>query len=247
VPEKSGQDIDPRPPYRVRSPILYQSWNASTWLHWPYDPDVVQARLPDGLEVDTFEGTAWVGLVPFIIENQRVPGMPALPWISTAQETHIRTYVTGPDGRGGAYFLYLENDRLPGVITGRAAFFLKYVWASMSIERRDDVVAYRGRRLLPPGASHEIEVETGRPYAEPELGNLDLFVTAQWILFTKYGPRLAAVPVEHPPWPLRRAELRTLRIEGVFESAGLPPPEGDPLVHYSPGVDSRIGFPRLVR
>jgi uncharacterized protein len=247
VPEKSGQPIDPRPPYRVRAPMLFQSWNECTWLHWPYDPDLVQRLLPAGLEVDTFEGRAWVGLVPFIIENQRLPGMPPLPWLGTAQETHIRTYVTAPDGRGGSYFVYLENERLPGVITGRTAFFLRYVWSRMSLDRRDDIVEYRGKRLVPPGARHEIVVETGRPYAGPEVGNLDHFVTAQWILFTKYGPRLAAVPVEHPPWPLRRAEVRSLHLEGIFESTGLPPPEGDPLVHYSPGVDARIGFPRLVR
>lgn len=246
MPERSGERFDPHPPWRVRRPMLHQSWNVATWIHWPYDPAAVSHVVPEGLELDTFEGRAWVGLVPFLIENQRAPGTPALPWVSRARETHLRTYVTAPDGRSGSWFFYLENSLLPAVVAGRAVFFLPYMWSRMSLERRGETVEYRGRRLAPPGTEHRVVVEAAEPYADEELGGLDVFLTAQWILYTRYGRRLAAVPVEHPPWPLRRARLRGLQ-QDLLEAAGLPPPQGDPLVHFSAGVDSLIGFPRLVR
>jgi uncharacterized protein len=246
VPEKSDLPVDVSPPEPVERPMLYQSWNLSTWLHWAYEPEVVQRLLPAGLEVDTWEGRAWVGLVPFVIEGQRPAGLPRLPWLSRAHETHFRTYCTAPDGTSGSYFIYLENDLLPGVAAGRLGFRLNYVWSSLSLRRDGDRFTYRGRRLLPPGAAHEIRVEVGAPYAEDEPSALEHFVTAQWVLFTRYGPRLAAVQVEHPPWPLRRAGF--LGMEGnLFEAAGIPRPEGETMVHFSPGVPSRIAFPRWIR
>lgn len=226
--------------------MLFQSWNVSTWLHWPFDPEVVARRLPPGLELDTFDGRAWVGLVAFVIENQRPAGMPRIPWMSRAQETHLRTYVTAPDGRSGSYFIYLENGLLPAVLAGRAGFFLRYAWDRMELVRRGDAVEYRGRRVVPPRTEHDLRVEVGQPYRAEELSTLDHFVTAQWILFTRYGPRLSAVLVDHPRWPLWRARVEHLE-EGLFRAAGLPPPDTEPLVHFSPGVDARIAFPRLVR
>lgn len=246
MPEKSHLPIDVSAPEPVERPILHQSWNRCTWLHWDYEPAAIQGLLPEGLEVDTWEGRAWVGLVPFVIEDQHPAGLPRLPWLSTAHETHFRTYCTARDGTSGSYFVYLENDLLPGVAAGRLGFRLNYVWSSLRMRRQGDLVTYRGRRLVPPGAAHEIRVRVGKPYAEGELSAVEHFVTAQWVLFTKYGPRLAAVHVEHPPWPIYRATL--LGIEGnLFEAAGVPRPVGEPMVHFSPGVRSKIAFPRWVR
>jgi uncharacterized protein YqjF (DUF2071 family) len=245
MPERSGERFEADPPWRVRRPMLLQDWKLSTWIHWPYDPGTVAQVVPPGLELDTFDGRAWVGLVAFAIEGQRPPVAPALPWLSQAYETHLRTYVTAPDGRSGSWFFYLENSLLPGVAIGRAGFFLNYHWSRIELRRRDGVLEYRGARRLPPGTKHDIRVQVGEPYRPGEPTDLDLFVTAQWILFTRYWRRLAAVPVEHPPWPLRKARLVHLE-ENLLASAGLPPPASEPLVHFSPGVHSRIGRPRLV-
>ncbi len=195
MPERSDERFGPDPPWRVRRPMLHQSWNVSTWIHWPYDPAAVEHVVPRGLEIDTFDGRAWVGLVPFAIENQRLPGTPALPWLSRACETHLRTYVTAPGGRSGAWFFYLENSLLPTVLAARTIFFPKYVWSAMSLRRHGNVVEYRGKRRLPPGTEYDIRVEVGSPYEEDELRDLDHFVTAQWTLFLHYGALRAAVPV----------------------------------------------------
>ncbi|HWC31582.1 MAG TPA: DUF2071 domain-containing protein, partial [Actinomycetota bacterium] len=119
MPERAHDTIGPEPEHPVERAWLYQSWNVATWLHWPYDPAAISHVVPDGLELDTFEGNAYVGLVPFVIENQRLAGTPAIPWLSRARETHLRTYVTAPDGARGSYFFYLENERLAAVLGGR--------------------------------------------------------------------------------------------------------------------------------
>ena len=79
----------------VHRPIMLQGWRDLTYLHWPYDPDVVQRFVPNGLRVDTFEGKAWVGLVAFQMERIRLPGLPGVPYFGTFPETNVRTYVRG--------------------------------------------------------------------------------------------------------------------------------------------------------
>src|SRR6266536_756176 len=96
----------------VRRPVMLQHWRRLTFLHWPYPPPAVQALLPPGLEVETFDGAAWVGLVPVLMDGVRPPGVPPLPWASRFPETNVRTYALGPDGRGAIWFLSLDAARL---------------------------------------------------------------------------------------------------------------------------------------
>jgi hypothetical protein len=56
------------------------------------------------------------------------------------------------------------------------------------------------------------------------------------------GARQRLARACHLPWPLHQAEARGVD-DGLVTAAGLPPPQGQPLVLYSPGVDVRIGRP----
>jgi uncharacterized protein len=115
----------------------------------------------------------------------------------------------------------------------------------MTVERDGPVVRYRSRRRWPgptPAAS-AVTVEVGERVAPGELGGLDHHLTARWQLYTTLGPLLARATVEHEPWPLHRAAVRELD-SGLVAAAGLPDPEGEPVVHWSPGVRTSIGAPR---
>ncbi|MGB5531552.1 MAG: DUF2071 domain-containing protein [Acidimicrobiia bacterium] len=231
----------------VHRPIMLQGWKDLTYLHWPYDPDVVQQRLPDGLQVDTFDGTAWVGLVAFQMERIRLPGTPGIPYFGTFPETNVRTYVRGPDGRPGVWFDSLDVTRLLPVLVARSTYRLPYVWSKMSIDQQADQVAYAARRLWPGprGAASSFTVRRGDRVAASDVKPLEHFLTARWGLYTRLRNRLAFAPVDHPPWRLERASLEHLDDE-LVQAAGYPEPKSEPLVHYSPGVDVRIGLPRLV-
>jgi uncharacterized protein YqjF (DUF2071 family) len=232
---------------RVRCPVMLHHWRWLTFLHWRYPADVVQARLPEGLTVETFDGTAWVGLVPFLMDRVRAPRLPALPWLSRFPETNVRTYVRGPDGRTGIWFLSLDADRLPPVLAARTTYGLPYFWSSMSARRAGDQVIYRARRRWPgpTGARCDARVEFGEALAGPELTTLDHFLTARYRLYSTLAGRLIAADAEHPPWPLRRVAVRELR-QDLVQAAGLPAPDHDPVLHASDGVEVRIGLWRPV-
>lgn len=231
----------PEPP-SVRTPVMRHHWRWLTFLHWRYPADVVQSRVPDGLAVETFDGAAWVGLIPFLMDEVRAPRLPALPWLSRFPETNLRTYVRGPDGRTGIWFLSLDAARLPAVVTARATYGLRYFWSTMTVRRDGGQIHYRGTRIWPGpiGTRYDVRVELGAGWDEAELTPLDHFLTARYSLYSTLLGRLVTADAEHPPWTLRRATLRSLR-QDLTRAAGLPEPEGEPLLHASDGVRVRIG------
>jgi uncharacterized protein YqjF (DUF2071 family) len=237
----------PAPMESVEHPIMLQGWNDLAYIHWPYDPDVVRQRLPDGLQVDTFDGKAWVGLVAFRMERIRLPGTPGIPYFGTFPETNVRTYVQGPDGRTGVWFHSLDVTRLLPVLVARSTYRLPYVWSKMSIDRQGDQVTYVARRRWPGprGVVSSFTVRRGDRVPASEVSSLEHFLTARWGLYTRLRGRLAYAPVDHPPWTLERAALESLDDE-LVQDAGYPEPNATPLVHYSPGVQVRVGLPRRV-
>jgi uncharacterized protein YqjF (DUF2071 family) len=229
-------------PNPVDRPVMTQYWADVVFLHWRYDPADVQAILPDGLTVDTFDGSAWVGLVPFHMIDVRPPFISTLHPITTFPETNIRTYVRGSRGQG-VWFCTLEITRLLGVAVARTFFGVPYAWAEMSIDQTSERIRYASRRRWPKprGATSVLEVEIGD--RQPELNDLERFLTSRWSTNSTL-PRgaLGWVPVEHEPWPLHAAHIRELG-ESLTVATGLPAPTSAAIAHYSPGVTARIGFP----
>jgi uncharacterized protein len=221
---------------------MLHRWSTMTFLHWPYRPSVVQRFLPRGLEVESIDGQAWVGLLPFRMQDVRIPGLPAVPWVSQFPETNVRTYVRGPDGQSAIWFFSLEAARLPAVLAARATYGLRYFWADMSVDQDGRRVRYQSRRRWPgpSGAACRAVVEVEDPIDVDELAELDHFLTARYLLYTVVAGRLVYARAEHPPWPLTRARVVDLE-ENLVQTTGLPAPDHQPLVHHSPGVSVRIG------
>jgi len=219
---------------------MCQSWRDITFLHWPYPAEVVQALLPAGLTVEECDGSAWVGLLPFLMDGVRAPGVPALPWLSRFPETNVRTYVRGPDGRTGIWFFSLDAARLPAVLAGRVGYGLPYVWSRMSVQADGAIRAYRSHRHRDPAAHCAVTVHIGAALTVPEQTPLDRYLTARHRLYSVVAGRLVTAEAEHPPWPLRRARVTELS-QTLLEAAGLPSPTGEPVAHASTGVRVRIG------
>lgn len=236
------------PEEKVATPVARVDWKTLTFLHWRFDPGIVQTLLPRGLEIDVIDRHAWVGLTPFVMVNFRAGPLPPLPKLSTFPETNLRTYVRGPDGRDGIWFLSLEVASLPTLIGARLGYGVPYHWADMKVEGDGTTIRYRSRRRPPEDhdVMHDITIRAAEPFAPEELGELDHLLTGRWRAWTSVANvKLAAAAVEHEPWPLYHAEVVRLE-ETLFTAAGLPLPEGDPLVHYSPGVSVRLGPPQPV-
>ncbi|MGI8958983.1 MAG: YqjF family protein [Bryobacteraceae bacterium] len=178
------------------------------------------------------------GLTPFLLKGLRPPFAPALPWISHFPEMNIRTYVRGPDGEPGVWFFTLEAGRLAAVAGARLAYRLPYRWAAMRVNKGNGAVEYSSSGKWPFGTGDaRIRVEIGEPIQSAEL---DRFLTARFRLYILLFGRLGFAQIEHKPWPLRTARLVRLG-QNVIEASGVPQPQGDPMLHHSPGVNVRVG------
>jgi uncharacterized protein YqjF (DUF2071 family) len=223
---------------------MLQRWSAVAFLHWPVDVAIVRPLVPEELTIDTFDDTAWIGLVPFRMMI-RPPYLPPIPFLSTFPEINVRTYVRDPRGRRGLYFLSLDVPRSAAVVGARLALGLPYAWSRIEIDERDGSVAYNATRRAPsPEARTSIVVSTRRSVAEPARA-LAEFLTARCRLFAKGPFGLYDVTVEHEPWQLRR--VLGASVDDEYTAAAGVPVNGRPAhVHVSESVDVRVGFPRRI-
>jgi uncharacterized protein YqjF (DUF2071 family) len=222
---------------------MTQRWLDLTYVHWRVEPGAVADRIPDGLTPDLFDGSAWVGLVPFQMADIAVPPFRPVPYFGTFPETNVRTYVTGPAGPG-VWFDSLDVTRLAPVLVARSTYRLPYIWSEMSIDKPAGYVEYRCRRRWPRGAGARSHVAI-RPGSRLDPSPLDHFLTSRWGLYTTWLGRLAYAPVTHEAWPLR--SVTEIQVEDeLVAAAGYDPSGGVEHVAYSPGVAVRIGRPRFV-
>jgi uncharacterized protein YqjF (DUF2071 family) len=217
---------------------MLQVWRCLTFLHWRYDPAVIAATLPKNLTLDTFDGSAWIGLVPFVLARVQLYTLPVLPWISEFPETNVRTYVRDANGNRGVYFYTLEASRLLAVLAARSWYHLPYRWASMQVNRAGAEIEYRSKRNPIFGQGNaDIRIQIGAPLEANDLAN---FLTARFRLYTSHKNRIAYAQIEHDPWPLHKAKLMNLN-ETLIANSGIAAPTGEPLVYYSEKLSVKAG------
>jgi uncharacterized protein YqjF (DUF2071 family) len=227
------------PDERAWPPILSAGWLKQTFVHWPFRPVDVRALLPSGLVVDEYDDVAWVSLTPFLMAGLRPAGVPVAPRLMTFPETNLRTYVRRPDGRDGLWFLSLEVASAV-MLAARYGVGAPYHLGDLSVCEHGGTLAYAGARRGGEPSYHLVI----RPGDRIRPSDRDVWLTSRWRAYTRRFGILFETPVEHEPWPLSTATLEQC-FETLLSSAGLPAPNGEPVVHYSEGVrDVRMAASR---
>lgn len=160
-----------------------QRWSHLLFAHWRVDPDEVQAKLPRGLQVDTFRGDAYVGIVPFFMDRIRPAWLPPLPWLSWFLELNVRTYVHDENGRPGVWFFSLDCNQPVAVEIARRFFRLPYIHAKMSAQHSGGTTIYRCLRHGVKGPQWEYQWHDGSDVHEAEAGTLEFFLVERYALF----------------------------------------------------------------
>lgn len=223
---------------------MEQSWRDLLFAHWPYPADDLRAVLPPQLPLDTFEGQAWIGVVPFKIENLRARGMPPLPGLSSFPELNVRTYVT-IDDKPGVYFFSLDAANPVAVQAARILFHLNYFNAEMSFATTPDGIEYTSQRTDSRGGSawFRAHYASDGEVAMSLPGTLQHFLTERYCLYGVDGDGgVHRLQIHHRPWLLQPARAEIDAVELITVTTGLPAPIGEPLLHYSP-LQHMIGWP----
>lgn len=207
-------------------------------MHWRVSAAVLRPLVPEPLAIDTFDGDAFVGIVPFTMRGVRPRWAPAVPGVSSFHETNVRTYVHR-DGRDpGVWFFSLEAARRLAVWIARTFWHLPYHHARMTLQT-GDTVRYESHRRA-GGAVFRGAV---RPLGEPRAaapGTLEHFLVERYLLYARRPDgALRRGQVHHAPYPVQDAALPDWD-ESLLAAAGIARPAGAPLVHFATGVDVEV-------
>ncbi len=214
--------------------LMTQTWHDVLFAHWPVPREVLEPKLPQGLTLDTFEGQAWLGVLPFHMSGIRLRNILPVPGSARFPEINVRTYVVR-DGKPGVWFFSLDAGSLPAVWGGRTLFHLPYFHARFAVRRSGDRVAYESRRNTPGGPSPAFRVRyrpTGPVRLAPP-GTLEHWLTERYCLYAQdRRGRLYRGEIHHLPWPLQPAEAEIAE-NGMAAAHGITLPEREPLLHYT--------------
>jgi len=208
-----------------------QTWEDLCFLHWRVDEAALRPLVPQELELQTFDGDAWLGVTPFRVTGLRLRGLPPLPLVSAYPELNVRTYVSR-DGRPGIWFFSLDAPSRAIVEAARRLYRLPYRPARIDLDRRGGFVHYESSR---PGAVFSARYRGEGDFVRPEPGSLEHFLTERYRLYAADDAGKAyRADIHHLPWSLQSAEA-------VVELNTMAPPgvelAGEPLVHFAARLD----------
>jgi len=220
---------------------MFQRWENLLFLHWRWKVEEIQRRLPPGLYVDTHEGEAFVGVVPFAMRDVHPRGLPSTPWISDFLELNLRTYVHTADGVPGVWFFSLDCNQPLAVEVARRAFALNYRHAAMQAEFTLRGAASYACRRKGQRTTARFSWRGDGPLREAPSGSWEYFVLERYHLFTSDRKgRIFRGTVHHRPYRFASATAEhtaevTLAWENLHPSAA-----GFLPVLHAPGVEVSI-------
>lgn len=226
---------------------MKQSWHDLLFAHWPIDATMLRPHIPAHLEIDTFEGQAWIAVVPFTMTGVRPRLIPALPWLSAFPELNVRTYVT-TGGKPGVWFFSLDADNPVAVWAARRSFHLPYFRARMSSKIDEGCVTYHSERRHRGAPSGEF---IARYQALEEVfhaipGSLEHFLTERYCLYAASSRgNVYRGEIHHGPWPLQRAEADISR-NTMTQASSVDLPAKEPLLHFSRRQDVLVWAPQRI-
>jgi hypothetical protein len=223
-------------------PQGYHSWQNLLFLHWEVPIEALRPLVPERLSIDTFEGRAYVGLVPFTMRDVHPAWCPPLPGISSFHETNVRTYVHLDGENPGVWFFSLDAANPAAVAAARVGWSLPYFYADMSLDVDGDRVDYRSRRHFSDGdAALGTSYRIGKALGAAAPGTLEHFLAERYFLYALDGGLLLRGQVHHTPYPLHEAHVE--RLHETLVAAARIPTHGPPVsALYAPRVDVEV-FP----
>ena len=212
---------------------MRQWWGKLLFMHWPVAVSALRPLVPPQLSIDTFDGQAWVGVVPFTMWGVRASLAPPVPGLNAFHELNVRTYVHHR-GVPGVWFHSLDINSAVATWGARQFFYLPYNHAEMSLRRRGNRIDYASTRIQrdAPPAAFRADWTFHEPLPRSEPDSLEFFLTERYCLYTVDRDQLYRCRIHHEPWPLRAAEVGAYE-STMLEALGVNTPTGAPLLHYA--------------
>jgi uncharacterized protein len=226
--------------------IMGQSWERLLFAHWRVDEARLRRFVPPQISLDTFDGSAWIGVTPFLVRGLRLRFLPPLPGTARFPEINVRTYVTIEE-RPGIYFFSLDVPNVLAIAAARRAYRLPYFRSKIDVGHEEGRVSYRSRRVDPAGIPVDcaIEYEATGPAEATPVGSFEYWATERYCLYTlDERMRILRGEIHHPPWQVQPAQA-TIASNSMGRQLGIDFQQ-EPVVHYAHRQDVVFWPNRLV-
>jgi len=190
---------------------MHQNWGKLLFMHWRIDEAILRPLIPAELTIDTFDGSAWIGIVPFTMWDIRPfpPYAPPMPGLSAMHELNVRTYVSY-DNCPGVWFFSLDCNSAAAVLGARTFYYLNYLNAEIDLVQNGHTIDYKLLRSDSPHASFASSWSIGEPLLTSTPDSIEFFLTERYCLYTSHDEKLYRSRIYHQPWPLKTATLHLL-------------------------------------
>jgi uncharacterized protein YqjF (DUF2071 family) len=214
-------------------PIMHQNWGKLLFMHWRIKENLLRPLIPESLEIDSFDGSAWIAIAPFTMWDIRAlpPFLPPVPGFRSLHELNVRTYVRS-DRLPGVWFFSLHANNAAAVLAARRFFFLPYYKAEIDLEQQGQTINYSLTRTDRPPAHFRASWKIGELLPDARADSLEFFLTERYCLYSEHKNTLYRALIHHQPWSLQKATLFSFS-STMIESHGLPAPSAEPLLHYA--------------
>lgn len=234
----SEGELPPFPPH-----AFAMTWRAGAFLHWPVEPGVLRPRVPEPLELDTREGTAWISVLPFVLADAGLRGSPG--WSrTTIRELNVRTYVRYR-GDPGLFFFSIDVDSPAIALAAGRLTRLPCHRAMMRADGGGRITFGSSRPGSSPPARFAASYRPTEPASHAEPGSLAHWLVERRRFYAPTGRGVLTAEIGHAPWPLREATVE-VRENTMFAANDLPDPDGEPVAHYCGELEMTGSLPRPV-
>jgi uncharacterized protein len=216
--------------------VMKQTWYDLLFAHWEIEPELLQPFIPSGLQLDTYQGKAWIAVVPFRMSGIRLKYMPSIPYTSNFPEINVRTYVTY-QGKPGVYFFSLDASNYLAVKVAKSFFHLPYYHSKIEVRSEGASIKYHSYRKK---SREEFRFKGNyQPISDvfhAERGSLEYWLTERYCLYTEKYNRLYRGEIHHPPWPLQQARA-VIDENTMIDIKGFSSLHSKPLLHFAKRLD----------
>ncbi|HYE90066.1 MAG TPA: DUF2071 domain-containing protein [Terriglobales bacterium] len=231
---------DDHRPWRVPDApwAMTQGWSDVLFAHWPLRATALRPHVPAALRLETWRGSAWVGITAFVVTGARLRGLPAVPGFADFAEVNVRTYVTA-GGKPGVYFFSLDASSALTVMSAWAWYALPYFFADARLMASGNRLTFTSRRehVGAPPAEFEAHYRPVGPVARPARTGFERWLVERYCAYAVDAGALVRAELHHPAWPLQGAEVAIER-NTLFAAAGLHITGPPRIAHYSSGVEA---------
>ncbi|MGI2327958.1 YqjF family protein [Planococcus sp. YIM B11945] len=223
--------------------IMFQQWEDVLFLHWPVPQKLLVPHIPAELELDAYDGCAWISLVLFKAKNTRPRFMPPVPGVRTYLELNVRTYVKCK-GKAGVFFFSLDADSLLAVKAATTGDFLPYRYARMCLAKKEETWKFSSQVIHPGTVPESLRLSFQIASPPIEKNRLDRWLVERYCLWTKPKNQVFRVDIAHEPWTLQYVK-GSIHHNSMASFILVKLPQEQAIVHYSKSQKVRF-YPPVI-